>query len=151
MSGVNKAVVLGNLGQDPEVRTTQSGSKICTLSIATSEQWKDKTTGEKKERTEWHRVVIFNEPLVNVAEKYLKKGSKVYIEGMMQTRKWTDKNGVDRYTTEIVLKPFVGTLALVDSRGSGGVQPGGEDDYSTGTAAQPQQTLAQEMDDEIPF
>ena len=129
MSGVNKAIVLGNLGKDPEVRSLTSGGKVATLSIATSEQWKDKATGEKKERTEWHRVVIFNEGLVGIAEKFLKKGSKVYIEGMMQTRKWTDKQGVERFTTGIVLKPFNGTIALVDSRGSGGVPPaGGEDD-----------------------
>lgn len=118
MSGsVNKVILVGNLGRDPEVRSTTSGTKIANLSIATSESWKDKSSGERKEKTEWHRVVIFNERLSEVAEKYLKKGSKVYIEGSLQTRKWTDNAGVEKYSTEIVLQNFRGELTMLDSPG----------------------------------
>lgn len=122
MSGsVNKVILIGNLGKDPEVRTVQNGSKLCNLSIATSEGWKDKASGERKERTEWHRVVIFNERLVTVAERYLKKGSKVYVEGQIETRKWTDQSGHEKFSTEITLRQFRGELTLLDSReGSGG-------------------------------
>ncbi len=120
---VNKVILVGNLGRDPEVRYAQSGSKIVNMSVATSESWKDKQTGERKEKTEWHRVVIFNERLGDVAEKYLKKGSKVYLEGALQTRKWTDKSGQEKYTTEVVVDRFRGELTLLDSKGGGG---GGE-------------------------
>lgn len=118
MSSVNKVIVIGNLGKDPEIRTMQSGSKIATMTVATSEKWKDKTTGEKKEKTEWHRIVVFNENLAKVAENYLKKGSKVYIEGQLETRKWTDNSGVEKYTTEVVLRPFHGEIVMLDSKGS---------------------------------
>ncbi len=114
---VNKVILVGNLGRDPEVRSTQDGTKVANLSLATSENWKDKNSGERRERTEWHRVVIFNERLADVAEKYLKKGSKVYIEGQLQTRKWTDQSGTEKYTTEIVLQRFRGELTMLDGRG----------------------------------
>jgi len=114
---VNKVILVGNLGRDPEVRSTQDGTKVANLSLATSENWKDKNSGERRERTEWHRVVIFNERLADVAEKYLKKGSKVYIEGQLQTRKWTDQSGTEKYTTEVVLQRFRGELTMLDGRG----------------------------------
>lgn len=114
---VNKVILIGNLGQNPEVRSMQTGTRVCNLSIATSESWKDKNSGERKEKTEWHRVVIFNEALVNLAEKYLTKGSKVYLEGQLETRKWTDKDGAEKYTTEVVLRPYRGELTMLDSRG----------------------------------
>lgn len=116
---VNKVILIGNLGKDPEVRNAQDGSKIVSFSVATSETWKDKQSGERKDRTEWHRVVLFNDRLGDVAEKYLRKGSKVYIEGSLQTRKWTDSNNVERYSTEVVLSRFRGELTLLDSRGGG--------------------------------
>ena len=122
---VNKCIILGNLGKDPDIRRTQNGRAICNLSIATSDDWRDKTTGERKSRTEWHRVVIFNENLAKIAGDYLKKGSKVYIEGQLQTRKW-QKDGVDQYSTEIVLQGFNGTLTLLDGKGDGGSQQGGQ-------------------------
>jgi single-strand DNA-binding protein len=154
---VNKVVLVGNLGRDPEVRSTQQGSELCNLSIATSETWRDKGTGEKRERTEWHRVVIFNENLVRVAKDFLQKGRKVYIEGQLQTRKWQDQSGQDRYSTEIVLGRFRGDLQILDSRGQGGggghmgdTGGGGydslPDDSSPGQAMPPA-----ELDDEIPF
>ena len=117
---VNKVILIGNLGRDPEIRRTNDGSAIAQLSIATSDTWKDRATGERRERTEWHRVVIFNEHLCKVAENYLKKGSKVYIEGSLQTRKWTDQQGVEKYTTEVVLQRFNGELTMLDGRGEGG-------------------------------
>ncbi|HHI88940.1 MAG TPA: single-stranded DNA-binding protein, partial [Hellea balneolensis] len=117
---VNKVILVGNLGQDPEVRTMNNGGKVCNLSIATSDTWKDKQTGERREKTEWHRVVIFGDGLVRVCENYLKKGSKVYIEGSLQTRKWQDRDGNDKYTTEIVIQGFTGSLVMLDGRGSGG-------------------------------
>ncbi|MBT3764216.1 MAG: single-stranded DNA-binding protein [Rhodospirillaceae bacterium] len=117
---VNKVILIGNLGRDPEVRNTQNGAKIANLSIATSESWTDKGSGERREKTEWHRVVIFDERLSDVAEKYLRKGSKVYIEGALQTRKWTDNSGQDKYTTEVVLQRFRGNLTMLDTRGGGG-------------------------------
>lgn len=120
MSSVNKVILLGNLGADPEVRTFQSGGKVCNLRIATSQRWKDKDTGETKERTEWHSVAIFSEPLVRIAEQYLRKGSKVYVEGQLETRKWQDQSGQDRYTTEVVLRPYKGELTMLDGRGEGG-------------------------------
>lgn len=122
---VNKVILIGNLGRDPEVRTFQNGGKVCNLRIATSENWKDRNTGERRERTEWHSVAIFNEGLVRVAEQYLRKGSKVYIEGQLQTRKWQDPNGQDRYSTEVVLQGFGSTLTMLDGRGEGGGSGGG--------------------------
>ena len=117
---LNKVMLIGNLGNDPEIRSMNNGGKVCTLSIATSESWKDKNTGEKREKTEWHRVVVFGDGLVRVCENYLKKGSKIFVEGSLQTRKWQDKNGNDKYTTEVVLQGFGGTLTMLDSRNSGG-------------------------------
>ncbi|GAA5048122.1 hypothetical protein GCM10023208_05010 [Erythrobacter westpacificensis] len=122
---LNKVMLIGNLGQDPEVRSFQNGGKVCNLRIATSETWKDRNTGERQERTEWHTVAIFSEGLVNVAENYLRKGSKVYVEGQLQTRKWQDQNGQDRYSTEVVLRGFNGTLVMLDGRGEGGGGYGG--------------------------
>ncbi len=159
---VNKVILVGNLGNDPEVRNLPSGGKVVNLSIATSESWKDRNTGERKEKTEWHSVAIFNEGLANVAEKYLRKGSKVYIEGALTTRKWQDQSGADRYSTEIVLQRFRGELVLLDSRGSGGGGGGhgGGDDYGDsdfGTPAPRQQqrpapaTFDNDLDDDVPF
>ncbi|MGR1582261.1 single-stranded DNA-binding protein [Thalassobius sp. S69A] len=122
---VNKVILVGNLGRDPEVRSFQNGGKVCNLRIATSETWKDRNTGERRERTEWHSVAIFQEGLVRVAEQYLRKGSKVYIEGQLQTRKWQDQSGQDRYSTEVVLQGFGGTLVMLDGRGEGGQGGGG--------------------------
>ncbi len=151
---VNKVIVIGNLGRDPEVRHTQNGDKLVNLSVATSEQWKDRSTGERRERTEWHRVVIFNTNLADVAEKYLQKGSKVYIEGQLQTRKWQDRDGNDKYTTEIVLGRFRGELTMLDSR-SGGGSGGGFPDSGGGSAPSGgggwDTTPPPEMDDDIPF
>ena len=131
---VNKVILIGNLGKDPEIRNTQAGTKICNLTIATSENWNDRTSGERKERTEWHRVVIFNERLADVAERFLRKGRKVYIEGAMETRKYTDQSGQEKYTTEVVLRNFRGELVLLDSnRGEeGGGYSGGSDPGSVG-------------------
>lgn len=152
---VNKVILVGNVGKDPEVRTTQNGGKIVNLSVATSEGWKDKQSGERREKTEWHRVVIFNDGLAGVAERYVKKGSKVYIEGQLQTRKWTDQSGNERYSTEVVLQAFGGTLVLLDGRSDGGRQQGGSD------WGGPSQHIAaksngyapptSDFDDEIPF
>ncbi len=122
---INKVILVGNLGRDPEVRTFQNGGKVCNLRIATSETWKDRSTGERRERTEWHSVAIFQEGLVRVCEQYLRKGSKVYVEGKLQTRKWQDQSGQDRYSTEVVLQGFDGTLVMLDSRDSGGGGGGG--------------------------
>lgn len=122
---VNKVILVGNLGADPDIRRTQDGRPICNLSIATSESWKDRNTGERREKTEWHRVVIFNEGLCRVAENYLRKGSKVYLEGQLQTRKWQDQNGQDRYSTEVVLQGFNSNLTMLDNRGEGGGSAGG--------------------------
>ncbi len=129
---VNKVILIGNLGKDPEVRTMQNGGKVVNLSIATSETWRDKNSGERQEKTEWHRVVIFNEKLGEVAEKYLKKGAKVYVEGSLQTRKWTDNSGAEKYSTEVVLQRFRGELTMLDGRGGGGGgggMGGGGDDF----------------------
>ncbi len=122
---VNKVILVGNLGKDPEIRSFQNGGKVANFSIATSESWKDKNTGEKREKTDWHNVAIFNEGLVRVAEQYLRKGSKVYIEGQLQTRKWTDQSGTDKYTTEVVLQNYNGTLVMLDGRSDGGSSGGG--------------------------
>ena len=154
---VNKVILVGNLGRDPEVRTFQNGGKVCNLRIATSENWKDRSTGERREKTEWHSVAIFQEGLVRVCEQYLRKGSKVYIEGQLQTRKWQDQSGADRYSTEVVLQGFNGTLVMLDGReGSGGGGGGsyGGDSYGgdqSGGGGYGGPTPASDMDDEIPF
>ena len=168
---VNKVILVGNLGKDPEVRTTQDGTKIVNFTLATSETWNDKASGERKERTEWHRVVIFNENIAGVAEKYLRKGGKVYVEGALQTRKWTDQSGVEKYTTEIVIGRFRGELTLLDSRATGeggGASEGGyqprERAPARGPAASPSggrgagggspswdAPKGGDLDDEIPF
>ena len=148
---VNKVILIGNLGKDPEVRTTQSGGKVVNLSIATSENWKDKASGERKEKTEWHRVVIFNERLGEVAERYLKKGAKVYIEGALQTRKWTDQSGAEKYTTEVVLGQYRGELTMLDGRSGGGASM---DDAPAMASSGGRPALAKggaDLDDEIPF
>ena len=148
---VNKVTLIGNLGRDPEIRFSQNGDKIGNLSIATSESWNDKATGERREKTEWHRVVIFNKHLADIAEKYLKKGSKVYIEGALQTRKWTDNSGVEKYSTEVVLGNFKGELTMLDGRGDGGGGGGGgsqEPDYGPGPSGG---GAGDDLDDEIPF
>jgi single-strand DNA-binding protein len=154
---VNKVIIVGNLGADPEVRTFPSGGKVCNLSIATSEQWRDKQTGERREKTEWHRVSIYNENLVRIAEQYLRKGSKVYLEGQLETRKWQDQSGQDRYTTEIALRPFRGEMTLLDGRGEGGGGGdfggggggGGRGGYGGGSGGQG--GGRPDLDDEIPF
>ena len=158
---VNKVILVGNLGRDPEVRAMQSGDKVVNLSIATSENWKDKSTGERRERTEWHRVVVFNQGIANVCERYLKKGSKVYVEGQLETRKWTDKDGVEKYSTEVVLRPFRGELTMLDSRGSeggfagssggGGRSFGDSGDSSFGGDSASRAPMVEELEDEIPF
>ena len=129
---VNKVILVGNLGKDPEVRSTQDGSKIVNLTLATSETWNDRTSGERKEKTEWHKVVIFNDRTAEVAEKYLKKGAKIYVEGSLQTRKWTDQGGQERYTTEVVIGRFNGALTMLDTRSGGG--EGGGGGYSGGSS-----------------
>ena len=144
---VNKVILVGNLGKDPEVRRMTSGDPVVNLSVATSDTWRDKASGEKKEKTEWHRVVIFNKNLADVAEKYLRKGAKVYLEGSLQTRKWTDKDGAEKYSTEVVLQNFNGTLVMLDSRGGGG----GEGGARVGASEAPASFQREEMDDEIPF
>lgn len=154
---INKVILVGNLGFDPEIRATQDGREICNLRLATSESWKDRNTGERKEKTEWHRVVIFNEPLVRVAKEYLRKGSKVYVEGQLQTRKWTNKDGVEQYSTEVVLQGFNGNLTMLDKPSDRNRSEGG-DDYGSSQGSynqspQPQRARAveAELDDEIPF
>jgi single-strand DNA-binding protein len=154
---VNKVILVGNLGRDPEVRTFQNGGKVCNLRIATSENWKDRNTGERREKTEWHSVAIFSEPLARIAEQYLRKGSKVYIEGQLETRKWQDQSGADRYTTEIGLRPYRGELTLLDGRGEGGGGAGGYGDdrggYGGGDYGGSGSVPASggDLDDEIPF
>src|SRR5215813_4889291 len=154
MAGVNKVILVGNLGADPEVRQLPSGEPVVNLRIATSESWRDKNSGERKEKTEWHRVVIFNENLAKVAEKYLHKGSKVYLEGQLQTRKWTNKDGTERYTTEVVLLRFRGELVMLDARGGEGgdrmVENGGKSDRAPARSGA-QSFERADMDDEIPF
>ena len=144
---VNKVILVGNLGKDPEVRRMTSGEPVVNLSLATSESWRDKASGERKEKTEWHRVVIFNKNLADVAEKYLRKGSKVYVEGQLQTRKWTDKDGQEKYSTEVVLQNFRGELTMLDGRNEGGAGGGGR----VGASEAPASFQRDEMDDEIPF
>ncbi|WP_412562619.1 single-stranded DNA-binding protein [Thalassobius sp. MITS945101] len=168
---VNKVILVGNLGRDPEVRSFQNGGKVCNLRIATSETWKDRNTGERRERTEWHSVAIFSEGLVRVAEQYLRKGSKIYLEGKLQTRKWQDQSGQDRYSTEVVLQGFDATLVMLDGRGEGGGGQGGygggdQGGYGGGGYDQggygggnqgggqgggQQSTPSRDLDDEIPF
>lgn len=154
---VNKVILVGNLGRDPEVRRLNSGEPVVNLRIATSESWRDKMSGERKERTEWHSVVIFNENLAKVAEQYLRKGSKVYVEGQLQTRKWTDQSGVEKYTTEVVLQRFRGELTMLDGKG-GGESAGYEEGASFGGARStkrvsdgPRENFSADLDDEIPF
>jgi single-strand DNA-binding protein len=156
---VNKVILIGNLGADPEIKRTQDGRPIANLRIATSDTWRDKATGERKEKTEWHRVVIFSEGLCKIAEQYLKKGAKVYIEGQLQTRKWTDQSGVDKYSTEVVLQGFNSNLTMLDGRSGGGSS--GADDSSGdfgagGSSSPPRRAVAAggrngDMDDDIPF
>lgn len=152
---VNKVILVGNLGADPEIRQTKDGRPVAQLSIATSENWKDRNTGERREKTEWHRVVIFSEGLCRVAENYLRKGSKVYIEGQLQTRKWQDQSGADRYTTEIVLQGFNSTLTMLDSR-AGGDNMGASGNFGqsspmdSGPSA-PARDFSRDLDDEVPF
>lgn len=154
---VNKVILLGNVGRDPEIRTTQSGSRIANLSIATSESWKDKATGERKENTQWHRVVIFNDALVGIIERYVKKGSKLYVEGQLETRKWQDKEGKDQYSTEVVLRQYGGTLTLLDSRSdnNNNQQSGGgyvsDNSGSAPAYNTPSGNYAADLDDDIPF
>ena len=159
---VNKVILVGNLGKDPEIRTLNSGDRVANLRIATSETWRDRASGERKEKTEWHQVVIFNENIVKVAENYLRKGSTVYIEGALQTRKWTDQQGVEKYSTEIVLQKFRGELTMIGGRGEGASGGAGGDDYGQSSSgfqpaggrtqgAGPRESFSADLDDEIPF
>lgn len=167
MSGsLNKVQLIGNLGADPEIRRTQDGRPIATMRIATSDQWRDKTTGEKREKTEWHTIVVFNEALTKVVEQYVKKGSKIYVEGALATRKWQDNNGNDRYSTEVVLQAFDAKLIMLDGNKGSGYQPGGNgaEDYgrdadraagrssiSSSQSRSPPPSFSRDMDDDIPF
>ena len=144
---LNKVMLIGNLGNDPEVRSTQDGRSLCTFSIATTESWKDKNSGERRDKTEWHRIVIFNEGLVRIAEQYLKKGSKVFLEGQLQTRKWEDKDGIEKYTTEVVLQGFNSTFKMLDNRNSGSV----DNNFSQDNAISDSSNFDSEIDDDIPF
>ena len=155
---VNKVILVGNLGFDPEVRRTQDGRPIVNLRLATSETWRDKATGERKERTEWHRVVIFNENLAKVAEQYLKKGAKVYLEGQLQTRKYTDKDGVEKYSTEVVLQQYRGELTMLDGRSGGSGSSDTSDDFGQASPMERprgpgggKQNFSRDLDDEVPF
>lgn len=143
MASVNKVILIGNLGKDPEIRTLNSGDRVCNMTVATSESWKDRQSGERKEKTEWHRVVIFNDGLAGIAEKYLKKGSTVYLEGALQTRKWTDQQGVEKYSTEVVLQKFNGVLTLLGGKG--------ERDEPREEPKQQREDFAADLSDEIPF
>ncbi|MEO0343056.1 MAG: single-stranded DNA-binding protein [Pseudomonadota bacterium] len=152
MSGsLNKVMLLGNLGRDPEVRTFQNGGKVVNFTIATSERWKDKASGEQRERTQWHQIAIFNEGVARIAEQYLKKGSKVFVEGQLETRKWQDQSGQDRYTTEVVLRPYAGSLTLLDGRGDRGQSGGDSYGGSAEGYSNPAQNGPDDLDDEIPF
>lgn len=153
---VNKVILIGNLGADPEIRSTQDGRPIANLRVATTESWKDRNTGERREKTEWHRVVIFSEGLCRIAEQYLKKGSKVYLEGQLQTRKWEDQNGQERYSTEVVLQGFNSTLTMLDSRSGGGSgdytsNGNGNGDFGRSSPMDQGGSFNKDMDDEIPF
>jgi single-strand DNA-binding protein len=162
MAGVNKVILVGNLGKDPEIRSMQNGGRVASFSLATSETWKDRVTGERKERTEWHRIAVFNENLVSVIERFVKKGSKIYIEGQLETRKWTDQSGQERYTTEVVLRPYRGELTLLDSPAGGsssGYDRGPDEGYGGGYGGGPGggrsggggRGPSEDLDDEIPF
>ena len=153
---VNKVILVGNLGADPEIRSLTSGDRVANLRVATSETWRDRSSGERKEKTEWHRVVVFNENIVKVCEQYLRKGAKVYIEGAIQTRKWTDQSGVEKFSTEIVLQKFRGELTMLDGRGDSAGE--GEGGYSVGSSSAPRpqssaprEEFSADLDDEIPF
>ncbi len=157
---VNKVILIGNVGKDPEVRTSQSGSRFCNLTLATSESWKDKTTGERKENTQWHRIVIFNDALVGIAERFVRKGSKLYLEGQLETRKWTNDEGKEQYSTEVVLRPYRGDLTLLDSKrdgessgsysnNNGDSKPAYAAAAATGTAGG--SFASTDLDDDIPF
>lgn len=158
---VNKVILVGNVGQDPEVRQFQNGGQVCNFSLATSENWKDKNTGERREKTEWHRISVFSEGLIRVVQSYVKKGSKLYIEGQLETRKWQDRDGNDKYTTEVVLRGFGGTLTMLDSRNGGGGGYAQQDQMGGGYGGGggggprpmegPPQDFSQDLDDEIPF
>ena len=148
---VNKVILVGNLGQDPEVRSFQNGGKIANLRIATSESWKDRNTGERKERTEWHTAVIYSEPLVRVAEQFLKKGSKVYVEGQLETRKWQDQQGNDRYSTEVALRPFRSELHMLDGKAGGSAGDDRGNGYGAGGWPSSQPSGRPDFDDDIPF
>ena len=148
MSGsLNKVMLIGRLGQDPEIRNTQDGRSLCTFSIATSESWNDKNTGEKREKTEWHRIVVFNEGLVNIIQQYVKKGSNVFLEGQLQTRKWEDKDGIEKYTTEVVLQGFNSTFKMLDNRNTGSV----DNNFSQDSSISDSSDFDSEIDDDIPF
>ena len=147
MSGsLNKVMLIGRLGQDPEIRNTQDGRSLCTFSLATSENWKDRNTGERKEKTEWHRIVVFNEGLVKIIEQYVKKGSNVFLEGQLQTRKWEDKEGIEKYTTEVVLQGFNSTFKMLDSKGASL-----SEDFGKEKSIQNTEDSSSEIDDDIPF
>lgn len=148
MSSVNKVMLVGNVGKDPEFRTTSSGERVASFSLATSDRWKDKATGERKERTEWHNIVVFNEQLVGILDRYVRKGSRLYVEGKLQTRKWTDKNGQDRYTTEVVLQPFRGEIQLVDRASD---EPMEATVAGMVKAERKPPTLREELQDDVPF
>jgi len=161
-SSLNKVILIGNVGRDPEVRTTQDGREVASFSIATSESWKDKMSGDRKERTEWHRVVIFSQPLVNIVKSYIKKGSKLYIEGSLHSRKWNDQAGVEKTTTEVVLQSYQGTLVMLDSRQGTGLPGNGAGSYGSDSSAPAREPThiddkdrpeyaAEHLDDEIPF
>ena len=143
---LNKVMLIGNLGNDPEVRSTQDGRSLCTFSIATTESGKDKNSGERRDKTEWHRIVIFNEGLVRIAEQYLKKGSKVFLEGQLQTRKWEDKDGIEKFTTEVVLQNFNGNLTMLGGRNENSTNDFANDSISSESAS-----ISSDMDDDIPF
>lgn len=148
---LNRVQLIGNVGRDPEIRSTNSGIEIASFSIATSESWKDRNTGERKERTEWHNIVIFNEPLVNIVRQYIHKGSKVFIEGQMQTRKWTGNDGVERYSTEVTLPAYRGQIILLDGQRGERAPPASADDYGRPASARASATRNDDLDDEIPF
>jgi single-strand DNA-binding protein len=154
---VNKVILIGNLGQDPEVKNFANGGMVCNLRIATSETWKDRNTGERKEKTEWHSVAIFNEAVAKNAERFLKKGSKVYVEGRLETRKWQDQSGADRYSTEVTIRPYGGELTFLDTRQGGEQSQGGDTGYNRESApaadssATANSSPSQDLDDEIPF
>jgi single-strand DNA-binding protein len=155
---VNKVILVGNVGKDPEIRTTQTGARFANMSLATSESWKDKATGERRENTQWHRVVIFNEALVNVAERFVKKGSKLYLEGQLETRKWTDSEGKENYSTEVVLRPYRGELTLLDNRQDGGSSgqisnqnAGASPDGGYNAPPSSGGSFGADLDDDIPF